>query len=348
MGKVNRRERKLKNGTVALYLDYYIGGKRQTPFTELHIFPGKDERTKQLNKDNNLRFEILRNAKENELLNGIVTIPVKRSKIDFYKLYAEYFVKNPTRERRATAVLQKLKNYSKRTVLPLSVINEDFLIGFRNMLEMQLTGETPHNYFKLLERVIKQATKQGYFTTNPAEDIIIKRQQGIQKETLTIEELRVLSGTNCSNTGVKKAFLFCAFTGLRYCDVSKLKWQNISDGILSIVQSKTCKAVTQELNETALNLLGNIGAPDELIFKLPTSSNGCNKVLKNWVKKAGLDKKITWHCARHSMATNLALNDADIVGIASLLGHSSIKHTQKYLHNYEQIQKNAMKKLPQL
>jgi integrase len=347
MTKVNRRERQLK-GSIALYLDYYIGDQRKQEATHLHIYPGNDDRTKQLNKDNNIRFEILRNARERELLNGITALPVNRSKIDFFKYYQQYFIQHPTKERRAAAVLQKLQAYSKRTVLPVSVITEHFLHGFKHMLEASLSGETPHNYFKLLAKVLRQATKDGYFTSNPADGVAIKRQEGTPKETLTIDELKVLLATECSNDGVKRAFLFCSFTGLRYCDVSKLKWKNISNGVLSIVQSKTRKAATQELHETALQLLGKAGQPEDLVFTLPTTLNGCNKVLKYWVKKAGIGKKITWHCARHSTATNLVLNEADIVGVQMVLGHTSLRHTQKYIHNHNIICNNALQKLPKL
>ncbi|MEO8770864.1 MAG: site-specific integrase [Ferruginibacter sp.] len=344
MINVIRRQRKLKNG-IALYLDYRICGKRIQEPTGLHIYPGSDEITKQLNKDNNIRFEILRNDRQKELLNGIALLPVNRQKIDFLQYYKEYFVKYPTRERRAASVFKKLQAFHKGNVLPLAAIDEAFLVKFKNFLESKLTGETPHNYFKLLCKVIRQATKERLFAVNPSEDVIIKRMEGIPKDTLNIEELKTLYACHCSNDTVKRAFLFCCFTGLRYCDVSKLKWENVQNGILSIVQSKTRHNLTAELHQTALSLLGNVGSATDLVFSLPTN-NGYNKVVKGWMKKAEIDKHITAHCGRHTFATLLVQNGADILSVSAVMGHKTIKYTQRYTRVADTMRSQTIQKLP--
>jgi len=345
MINVIERQRKLKN-SIALYLDYRIGGKRIQEPTGLHIYPGNDEVTKQLNKDNRIRFQLLQNERQNELLNGIVLLPVNKQKIDFIQYYREYFIKFPTKERRANAVLKKLISFHKGNVLPLAAINEPFLLRFKNFLESNLTGETPHNYFKLLCKVIRYATKERLFAVNPAEDIPIKRMEGVPKDTLTIEELRTLYNCECSNDGVKRAFLFCCFTGLRYSDVSILKWENVQDGILSIVQAKTQHGLTAELHDNALCLLGKEKQPTELVFSLPTTANGYNKVVKNWVKKAGIEKHITAHCGRHTFATLLVMNGVDILSVSKVMGHKTIKYTQRYTRVDDNMRKKAIQMLP--
>ncbi len=347
MVHVKKRSRKQKH-SIALYLDYRIAGKRIQEATGLHIYPGNDERTKQLNKDNNIRFELLRNEKEKQLLNGIAFLPINRQKIDFIAFYREYFIKFPTKERRANAVLKKLLAFNKRPILPLAAIDEYYLYNFKNYLEEKLTGETPHNYFKLLSRVLHFAVKQGLFNVNPAEDVSIKKMEGVRKQTLTMEEIQLLQTSPCSNKAVKNAFLFSCYTGLRYCDVSRLIWEHIKDGKVSIKQAKTGFTVTVDLHKDALPLLGSPSDSTEKIFKLPTSANGCNKVLKGWVKKVGIDKKITWHCARHSLATNLILHKVDIVSVSSVMGHRSLSHTQRYVNIADSMRKNAIEKLPMM
>lgn len=68
MVHVKKRSRKQKH-SIALYLDYRIAGKKVQEATGLHIYPGNYEQTKQLIKDINIRFELLRNEKEKQLLN---------------------------------------------------------------------------------------------------------------------------------------------------------------------------------------------------------------------------------------------------------------------------------------
>ena len=113
MVHVKKRTRKLKN-SIALYLDYRIAGKRIQEATGLHVFTGNDDRTKQLNKDTNIRFEILRSQLQTQLLNGIAYLPVNRQKIDFIQYYKKYFTDFPTKERRAAAVLNKLISFHGR------------------------------------------------------------------------------------------------------------------------------------------------------------------------------------------------------------------------------------------
>ena len=57
----------------------------------------------------------------------------------------------------------------------------------------------------------------------------------------------------------------------------------------------------------------------------------CLRVLRHWVKRAGIDKHITWHCARHTFATTITLSQGmPIETVSRLLGHTNIKTTQIY------------------
>ena len=104
------------------------------------------------------------------------------------------------------------------------------------------------------------------------------------------------------------------------------------------------------MNEGLLNLIGEKpsgGNKESKIFNLPTYQS-CNKSLNRWVKHAGIDKHITWHCARHSFAVNILNNGANIKTVASLLGHSGLKHTEKYTRAIDSLKQEAINSLPKL
>ena len=84
-----------------------------------------------------------------------------------------------------------------------------------------------------------------------------------------------------------------------------------------------------------------------LIFDLPTYES-YSKTLRRWVKRAGIDKHISWHCARHSFAVNILNNGANIKTIAGLLGHSGLKHTKKYTRAVDKLKEEAINSLPEL
>src|SRR5262249_46842759 len=119
-------------------------------------------------------------------------------------------------------------------------------------------------------------------------------------------------------------------------------WENIDIKRKSatIVQSKTSRPVDVTLNDDAIKLLGEAGKDASLIFDLP-SANGANKSLKAWVKRAGIKKKITWHNARHSFGTNIIASGSDVTIASKLLGHSTLRHTQRYVSIANELKQKA-------
>ena len=144
---------------------------------------------------------------------------------------------------------------------------------------------------------------------------------------------------------------------MRFCDVKDLTFANVdfANRLLKFEQNKTkghsaSSGVVIPLNDGLLKLIGEPTSPDnrqELIFPLP-SYEMCLKAIKRWVKRAGINKHISWHCARHSFAVNILNNGANIKTVASLLGHSGLKHTEKYTRAVDSLKQQAIDSLPPL
>ena len=136
-----------------------------------------------------------------------------------------------------------------------------------------------------------------------------------------------------------------------------LTYKNVdySNKLLKFEQNKTkghssASGVVIPLNDGLLSIIGEPpadGNKDMLIFNLP-SYESCCKSVKRWVKRSGIDKHISWHCARHSFAVNILNNGANIKTVASLLGHSGLKHTEKYTRAVDKLKEEAINSLPEL
>ena len=88
---------------------------------------------------------------------------------------------------------------------------------------------------------------------------------------LTIDELNTLVATPCENDVLKRAALFSALTGLRHSDIQKLKWNEISldnnQPRINFTQKKTKGVEYMPMSKQALQLCGEVGLPNDLIFK---------------------------------------------------------------------------------
>ncbi|HEY9000790.1 MAG TPA: site-specific integrase [Mucilaginibacter sp.] len=347
---VKLRKKSISGNKYSLYLDIYENSERIYDFLKIHIF--KKPRTPletQLNKDNLKLAETIRAKREIQInSSGSDYVPRHKQKVNFL-LYFETFAKNYTKKdfRLVQGAFKYFKEFVNVEYLKPAEVTEDLLLKFKEFLESRLKGETPANYFSKLKKVIRQAHKEKVFIDNPALYIVNKKNDNIKKDILTAEEIQVLANTDCSNPEVKKAFLFSCVTGLRFCDISNLKWENIHGDMMKITQQKTNVPALINLNSTAIRLLGTRALNKDLVFSLP-SHTACLKHLRNWVNDAKITKKITWHCARHSFGSNLLYYGTDAKTASGLLGHTSMKYTERYLHIANSRKEQAINNLPEI
>ena len=82
------------------------------------------------------------------------------------------------------------------------------------------------------------------------------------------------------------------------------------------------------------------------VFTLP-SADGSNKVLDQWVRASGIDKYITWSCARLSFSILLQDKNVDEATVAYLLGHATTEQVRKtYKRHRPKNQAESISHLP--
>lgn len=227
--------------------------------------------------------------------------------------------------------------------LPFSKIDNRFAEDFKLYLLSAPCGgnksgtisrNTAVTYFSIFKAALKQAFIDGYLTTDLSAKIKGIPEQESRREYLTVEKLNTLAGTPCERDVLKRAVLFSALTGLRHCDIQKLRWKEINingdHAQLHFTQQKTKGVEYMPISQQALDLCGEPREPEQLVFEDLPDPAWISKPLKRWIESAGITKRITFHCFRHTYATLQLSSGTDIYTVSKMLGHTNVKTTQIY------------------
>lgn len=376
----------LSDGRESLFLDYYFGyqkvfsdklGKevmrkdRKREFLKLYLWQApRTPMERQNNKETLELAKKIRFERGQQLLEDVEGYRLKKNReinfLDYFQSYIEKYTKKDYRMvevalHRFKDFLNETPEYNKfaKKIKP-EQITKDMVEAYTEYLQSRSVGEGAKSIYARFKKVVKYAIEHDVMIKNPCMGVVIKvDEQQLKKDVLSLEEIQLLVKTHYENENpnIRRAFIFCLYSGLRFCDVKDLTFVNVdySNKLLKFEQNKTkghsaSSGVVIPLNDDLLRLIGNPETPndrDENIFKLPTYES-CSKSLKRWVKRSGINKKISWHCARHSFAVNILNNGANIKTVASLLGHSGLKHTEKYTRAIDSLKQDAINSLPKL
>ena len=309
----------------------------------------------------------IRAEREQELKESMLGYRLRKDRninfLDYFQSYIDSYTKKDIRHIKRALVQFKMylaETYPiyKDAIKP-EQINKEMITGFLEFLQSKFRGEGAHTLFQRFKKVVKYAVSKDILVKNPCEGIVCKvDDQTLQKDVLSMDEVIKLIQTTYygQSPEIRRAFIFCLYTGIRFCDVIELKYKNVdySNRLLQFEQEKTkghskASGVVIPLNDGLLSLIGKASTEngEENIFHLP-SHTMCLKALRHWTARAGITKHITWHCARHSFAVNILNNGANIKTVASLLGHSGLKHTEKYTRAVDKLKEDAINSLPEL
>lgn len=198
---------------------------------------------------------------------------------------------------------------------------------------------------KVLCRFLK---REGNLSFNFAFYVDTPKVWQLIPDVLTYEEIKKLLDAPDVNTqqgsrdkAILEIFYAC---GLRVSEVCSLKIQSVDDHYV-IAMGKGRKERLVPIGKKAIEAIDHYlhhhrsNNDSESISELFLSSRGRPldrvsiwKMIKRYAKQAGITKNISPHTLRHSFATHLLDNGADLRIIQELLGHASISSTDRYTH----------------
>ena len=225
--------------------------------------------------------------------------------------------------------------------ISLKELTPAFITDFEAFLrtDKHLCENSLSVYMLPLRTMVFRAIDNGWLTRDPFHDYKVPKVE-TTRGFLTKEEIHLLMNAELKRKTmqlIRDLYLFCCFTGLSFADLKNLKEEHIqtffddSEWIM-IDRQKTGVRSTIKLLDYPKSIMEKYRGlcADGRIFPVPCYSD-CRGILLRVAKRCGITKHLTWHCARHTMATEICLtNGVPIETVSSILGHKNIKTTQIY------------------
>ena len=369
------RQKELANGNISLYLDIYIGGKRKYEFLKLYLIPEKTREDKEKNRQTMQLANSIKSKRIVEYQNGEFgfksNYKLDTLFFDYYRAMCEKRHGNP--ESRGNwgnwySCLHHLMKYEKNERITFADITPEWVQGFRDYLDNEavawshdyrkrikdkpLARNSKLSYFNKLRACLNQAFEDRIIPINPCRGVERFRPEEGTRMYLTIDEVRLLAQTDCEYPRIKDAFLFSCMTGLRRSDILRLTWGDIhKQGDFTRIIFRQKKTEGQEyldITPQAAQLMGDPKGINDPIFEDIHSPSCTNKAVQEWVLNAGIHKKISFHCARHTFATMMLDLGTDIYTVSKLLGHRDLSTTQIYVKVLDKNKQKAVSNIPDI
>ena len=360
----NRKKRLNKRGMALVQVEAYLNRKKMYFSTKIYLKPEQWDAKRKMVKNhpnanvlNRMLYENIAAIEQTELglwqqgksisldlLKNSIDKPLSngRSFLTFFKEeIANSSLKESTRQNHLST-LELLQEFKKEVLF--TDLTFEFVSSFDNYLQSKgYHLNTIAKHMKHLKRYINVAINEEYmdiqkyaFRKYKIKSIEGSHTHLAPEELHKFENLQLI-GRYTRLQKTKDAFLFCCYAGLRYSDFTNLTSANIvefhQETWIIYKSVKTGMEVRLPLyllfEGKGIQILQRYKDDLNSFFKLKDNSN-INKELNILAGLAKIDKRVSFHTARHTNATLLLYNGANITTVQKLLGHKSVKTTQVY------------------
>ena len=248
--------------------------------------------------------------------------------------------------------LKKLEFYlSKTSAKKLSFIDPDIVRGFLYEQSKRVSAKTQGRIISTLKTFFNFLVLEKLINDSPIENIDYPKVDSKIPLVLTVDEIdKIISCAFSKKFGLRNQTIIEIMysCGLRVSELTEMKISNIFfDESLIKILGKGNKERFIPLSSTAKKLLYNYItynrknlSQDKQSIDIVFLNNRGKKltrvmvynIINDAALEAKINKKISPHTLRHSFATHLIENGADIISIQKMMGHENVVTTEKYLH----------------
>ena len=222
---------------------------------------------------------------------------------------------------------------------------------FKAQRVKEVKAATVTRNLAVLKHVFSTAIEWGYLYENPAKSVKTLRINNRRLRYLTAEEIDRL--TNAAGVHLKPIIILAVNTGMRRGEIFDLEWVHVDlkNRVIEVIDSKNGDKRTIAINGTLLETLHRLPRRIDTPNMFPGKNGGRLTDIKTAFpkarKKAGLND-VRFHDLRHTFASHLVMAGVDLMTVKELLGHKTLKMTDRYSHLSPDHKANAVKVLDAL
>lgn len=244
--------------------------------------------------------------------------------------------------------LGKLAAWSERNSLELRLlVREDLREWLIGLSRENLSENSRRRLISAVRGFYKFLMQDGHVTANPAEDLVAPQKGSYLPRFLNQAEIEkfLLAPDTSTETGLRdRATLELMYAcGLRVSELVGLKLHEVDlDAGIVTTTGKGSKTRRVPVGSSAVEWLKSYLATrrkkdigSDLLFLTPAGKplnrQAVHGMVRAYAEKCGFEG-VSPHTLRHSFATHLVQNNADIRSVQQMLGHTDISTTQIYTH----------------
>lgn len=303
---------------------------------------------------------------EKELRKNLLNPPPKPTKL--FSAFVEDFLTYSKNNNKPSTLYAKESILRLRLIpefgaLKLDEITTAKVEAFKTKMRAEVTDKSINNYLIVLNKLLTLAVKYGELPAGRKAEVKLFAKKEDEFDFLEFDEAERFLSAAAQHYPEWFAMLHTAVkTGLRIGELIELKWEDVdfvaarlnvrrgawyqpadkkkgTEGKRVVGTPKGRKSRAVDLSPAAVDVLkAHRHLRGAWVFckddgkPFDSSEKALKKIVGRVCAKAGLSKRLTWHCLRHTTGSHLVMRGAPLVAVQQILGHTDIKTTLRYAH----------------
>jgi len=217
---------------------------------------------------------------------------------------------------------------------------------YKRERSQEVSRSTVNRELACLKHIFSKAVVWDLADDNPVKKVKLFKEPPGRVRFLSLEEIRRLLAA--STPHLRPIIMVALLTGMRKGEILRLQWKDLDfeRGLIHVRNSKNGEDRRVAMSREVEAILGGLPRTQAGVFTHPDGSPVANikTCFENAVQRAQLED-FSFHDLRHTFASYMMMNGAEILTVSRILGHKTLNMTLRYAHLSPSFQREAMERL---